>query len=597
MDEFQRQLAGLRQTMVDLDGDGIPDDVPANALSPRYQGEMRSSNTPLGDAVAPYVGTYGGALVSGFDRSMQGAIGDLKGYANSAYEMTGIPNALRGFEAAGAGAAQGDTIKQVGGIAQAGLSALPYAGPAAKAAFATAPRAMATVGAMGMAPVAAQGMFSEAKAQDPDADSKRLQQLYERQGAMQKQVQEATAERDRQAASGKGPKWRAADAKATEIQGQMQALDRQIETLNQRTSPEYLREQEVLRRKQEAGLPFRERYPELAGALPAAGMALAAGVPFALKGAQRLGSFVPGLGKPSRLNSATEAMEKAITNKDSVGIATRNAEINHLLKSESKGSKIKNALLAGGSGGLLAAEARMFPEQYDASMLPEGPQRDAAYKKMTDIRHYLESGAIGAMTGLSGYKAAGIIPERPMNVARARGAQAITRPEFSDDIEMIRQNLGAATRRLPPRSSPTNTPEPPRTPPAGPTQPPAPPSGGTASNNQGSAPAGIGQTGSGTTTGPGSTTNAGISSSRPAPLSKTAKKSILAKFAENNGTITVNELQKIAPKVPTEKLQAQVDALNKAWSDMGAEGFKKALPHITALGGIAGLAIMTRDTE
>ncbi len=623
MDEFNAQIAGLRQAIIDLDNDGVPDapqnamlsgrpknggysvpslpqhnlptDGPRNAMYPaENQGSLKSSNTPFGDRAAAYLGTYGGAVASGFDRSMQGAVSDLKDKVNFLGEASGIPHAMRGMQAAGRGASQGDTIKQVGGLGQAALTALPFVGPAARAAFATAPRAMATVGGMGLAPVAASGLLSEANAGDASGAG-RLDQLYLRQQSMQQELQRAISRRDQEAKSGEGPKFDAAQAAADLVQGQMTTIDREITDIRQRNSPEYKREQEKLRREQEASMPFRERYPEVAGVLPAAGLALSAGLPFGLKAVSRGMSWAPGLGTPSRVMRATEALEGAATSKNAMLVAQKNRELNALLATQNTTSKVGNALTSASAGGALTAEANLFPDQYDAFNLPSGDRQKEAHDRAMDPMAYVERGAIGTLTGLSGYKAAGLIPERPINFGRARGAQAIADPRFANEVTTVRQNMRAATQPLPKPPNPKPTqPEPPMPPNQGQ---PAPSSAGGSKPSSGQ--------GSGTeppTSGPqkpqgggkpesngGKPPKGGDNSVGKPSMSSKNIASVRDRFIANDGKLTIKDWQELAPSITAKQRENLAKKLSDQLQDAGSlDVMRRMSRHLKSGTGIIG---------
>ena len=46
----------------------------------------------------------------------------------------------------------------------------------------------------------------------------------------------------------------------------------------------------------------------------------------------------------------------------------------------------------------------MYPDQYDAFSLPEGPAKSEARERALNPRNYLERALIGSITGVSGYK-------------------------------------------------------------------------------------------------------------------------------------------------------------------------------------------------
>lgn len=253
-----------------------------------------------------------------------------------------------------------------------------------------------------------------------------LQQLYSQRAALAERRDAAIAKRDAEGRTGKGPNWKAADEEAGRLSNELAGLDALIGDEQKRNSPEHRLEMEkkaadlaAEQKAREAATPFRERYPEIAGNLPGVGIALAAGIPFALRGKANLETLLPG-SYPSRVSRATQRGEDAISAQDPVAQALARGELDNLIASQptAMGGAGK-AAMAAGSGGLLAAEAGMFPDQYDAFNLPPGPAQEKAQEQALSIEPYLKRGVVGALTGLSGYKAGDLVPSRTANLARA----------------------------------------------------------------------------------------------------------------------------------------------------------------------------------
>jgi hypothetical protein len=219
---------------------------------------------------------------------------------------------------------------------------------------------------------------------------------------------------------GRGKDWRALKAEADQIESEISGISAQIEA--HRNSPEY--QQDMDRRakeiaadlkKKEAATPWRDRNPGAAAALPAVGMGLAFALPGMAGIKKQAGTLTKG-GFAARLEDAIQTAERGIAS-GKVTPETRVAAgtINNILKQEPKdgfletakrlGSTAGQTVAAGTAGGLLSAEASLYPDQFDAYNLPDGPTKDKARERALDPKNYLERGAIGSITGMSGYKA------------------------------------------------------------------------------------------------------------------------------------------------------------------------------------------------
>ena len=503
--------------------------------------EMRSGNTDFGDYVAQHLGPEAGRTASIIDQGLQTA-------KPVAAEMTGVPTAERGLGNVAEGMVEGDPARVVGGAAQTALAALPYG--AARTAFATVPRALGTTATAAGAPMAASGALTPG---DASAQNDVLSRLYEDRNGLVDARSAAQAEMDKQARTGRGPKYKAARREYEKAQRRVETLDKRISKMEYEGSAEFKAKQ-----------PFRERYPEVASQLPGAAMAVAAGVPFALRGASRAGSFLPG-SKASRFARATHNVEQAIESGNALTAARGARELQAMMPSQASNltSNIGNPLAAAATGGALAAEAQMFPEQYDYFNLP--PDSDGyrqAAETLSDPTNWLKRGGFGMALGLSGYKAAGALPGRSPDVSRAKAAASVVDPTLSDDVMAIRQNVRSVRERLPTSPSGLGT---------GQNTQLSPTSKTTAVSNQRTAT---------DTPKPQSTETAPRSAPqaqqkppkktdkpRSPTLSKKAKVEIAEEFLKNKGSMTQNQGKVLAPKVESEKIKEFLDKLRRMHKD------------------------------
>lgn len=174
-------------------------------------------------------------------------------------------------------------------------------------------------------------------------------------------------------------------------------------------------------RKSAAGKPFRERYPEVAGALPGVGLGLAAALPFAIATKRNASSFFPS-SPEGQVRGAIARNQSARQTGDAAQVAITKQELaNHVDAAPTLSKELMKAGAAGASGGALAAESSMFPDQYDAFNLPEGKLKNEARDRALSIGNYAERGVIGAITGLSGYEAGSFLtPYRGANMSLAK---------------------------------------------------------------------------------------------------------------------------------------------------------------------------------
>jgi hypothetical protein len=305
------------------------------------------------------------------------------------------------------------------------------------------------------------GGSSEAGSAEESAEVNRLQQLYSQQADLNRRRSEAEAEANAEARTGKGPNWQRAAAKVQAIDTEMAGLNRLIAEEQKRNSPEFQMELEQKRKDAEraeaarnANTPFRERYPDLAAALPVAGTALAAGIPFLLKAKGNLGSFLPG-SYAGQIRRGISETEKAIEAGNATTTALRARELETLAANQpTVGGELGKTAMAGASGGILSAEAGMFPDQYDGIFggLPEGPERDKARARALDLGAFAERAGMGAVTGASGYKAGDLLPKSRPQIERALSLSGILKGGFGDDVVAVSSNLAPRSPAVSPKA-------------------------------------------------------------------------------------------------------------------------------------------------
>lgn len=149
------------------------------------------------------------------------------------------------------------------------------------------------------------------------------------------------------------------------------------------------------------------------------------------------------------MSTATRQTEKAIASSDPKAATAGAKRLQSMIESKpGMMSDAGKAGMAAGAGGALTAEANMFPDQYDAFNLPEGEAKEKARAKALDIPSYLERGAVGTLTGLSGYKAGDLIPKRTPDIDRAKAAAGILSPNYLDDVRNVTRNLHGEPENL-----------------------------------------------------------------------------------------------------------------------------------------------------
>ena len=119
MDEFNAQLAALRQTLVDLDGDGIPDG--------QFAGEA-SYQVPTNVLPGPslYPGHENFEPMTGVQREQSRRMATGDGLSNALVSMTGLPMINQGVNDANSGMRSGNPMQVARGVGTTALGAMPW---------------------------------------------------------------------------------------------------------------------------------------------------------------------------------------------------------------------------------------------------------------------------------------------------------------------------------------------------------------------------------------------------------------------------------------------------------------------------------------
>ena len=124
MDEFNAQLAGLRQAMVDLDGDGVPD-APQNAMmTDRPNKRQIRQRAALFESMDPMTASQ----IESSRRAVADALFQQQApaVAQGAFELTGLPTMARGVSDVDQGIRTGNVAQGAAGVGQVALGALPF---------------------------------------------------------------------------------------------------------------------------------------------------------------------------------------------------------------------------------------------------------------------------------------------------------------------------------------------------------------------------------------------------------------------------------------------------------------------------------------
>lgn len=387
---------------------------------------------------------YATALRQGNSQSEQPPQdGALMRYLKRSGEALGrIPSDL--YEMGVGGAAQGAAEAAAGvGVLPPGLGAGARAGAemAGNAVQAAPKLSSALLGTLGVTAAP-----SEAGETDP------LMDLYSQRAALNQRLQPAVQRREANRPRNRVPNAKVdvqffeADGEVKNLEAQISGVTGRIDAETKKNSPE-----ERARIKQELALkeantPFREKHPTLSSALAGGGVAAATVVPFLLRGKANLGTFAPG-STAGRIAGSADDLTAAIGKNDSMAATLSAKNLDELAKTEpgkfaGPAKEVGKTAAASGSGGALAAELSMVPDQLDAALLPEGEAKDAAWGRITDPNAYKDRAIVGALGGLSGYKIGDIVPKRTPDFARARSMSSILKDDFGSDLSRVKTNLG-----------------------------------------------------------------------------------------------------------------------------------------------------------
>lgn len=358
-------------------------------------------------------------------------------WGDLAWTATGIPMAQEGIADIGKGTLPG-ALSGAGKLAGAGIGYVPLAGPAARGIMTAASKApVATAAGAGGAVALVPG----------EADSQVTRRTQNRIAEQDAAARRRTEEEERNKESA-----RKDEAERARIARANRASD----------AAEKDRLAEVERNK-----TFAQKYPEWADALPGIGVGIAAGVPFAGKAlSQRV------------RNAPVRQWDAALKGADEAATAGKVAPLNNnLAKLDQFNRAMPDGTLpaqtswmptasAAGFGAAAGMEARAFPDQWNAYNLPpSNPERDASMARMTDLSQLWKYGALGAASGMGGYKAGSwLVPDKTGPIQASQGmvarygagtgddaATALSRDAFrQQEINGIRQASPAVPQLSPP---------------------------------------------------------------------------------------------------------------------------------------------------
>lgn len=313
--------------------------------------------------------------------------------AKLAYLLSGAQMAKEGLESAREGSLAGDPIRAAGGLGQAVLGALPGMGRAAAPLYETMPRLAAMLTAGTVAPMAAEGAFSSSPAEAGERSSP-LEGLYADRSRLSDQLQAATAARDAEARTGKGPKFLAADAEVKRLTSQIGGLDSMIRDENEKTSPAAIArqkqadyEQDQANKRAELDKPFAERHPYINEAMTVGAPALAAGLSFAgMRGIANKG------------NKLLSELLKAREAGDTIGMQEAAARLSAWENPVTRYSKQAAAFALPAT---LPVDMRLMGDTIDKYTLPtDSKAQNAARDRLADIPQYLKDSEQALVSGL-----------------------------------------------------------------------------------------------------------------------------------------------------------------------------------------------------
>jgi len=359
---------------------------------------------------------------------------------DTALELTGVPGMVRGSSNVARGIAEGDPIRGAGGLLEAGISAVPYAGAlgripmaVARQAFATVPRTAAVLGTAGALnsysddALAAQKNAAQAIAEDPEVKA-----LEVRRREALKDIERINAQHAR-------------SGKQTQIEA-LKPYQKIFDDINEKIT----KAEDRARQRFMDQATFREKYPGLPGAMFGAGLGVAGGLPL-LKGVLERASdrFTRRPGIEKAAENVSNAFAGGLSDAETAAAQTI---LRNKLASWDRGhsglgaaSKYVGAI---GTGALTGAEASQLPEQIDyITNEPGHPAREkavAAFQNPDYWKERIGPAALGAGAGLFGSKLPNLAPKNTEFLAAARELADRGRPPSA-----MQQIMGIFSRKGP----------------------------------------------------------------------------------------------------------------------------------------------------
>ena len=484
MRRLERQTASSFPEMVASNPRGWGNAPPPS----EFQGEARSANTPMGDAVAQATGSpLAGSLATGAENISRGVVG-------TAYGLTGIPMAAEGGANLAKAVESGSPMRGVGAAAEVGLAALPFTGKVARAAFSTLPRGIATGTVYGTAPAVAAGTMlgsdeagaqsrkktSQAKAPaqpegPPPDDGLAPEQRQRRDTLNRKLTQEnwlPKVERDELQGLNKISADYASQRNATaqeneRLRGAAQAEAERIAATSkaQRDADAEKAKAEEASRKKSANESIRDKYPEVMPFVAPITAAIAGGIGAKIKGSavsafnekmtELSGRWQDAIGRANRARPGSPAHARAVEEANGIG-----AQFEAL---EKKG--------AGGTGKAIAVGASVgevgtfLPDEIDLMRAAPGselqknvlqPYVDDPYLIAKRIGQGVLTGGGPALAGseYAGRKVSTAPSYRGETDALARPGPQAQSQSRSASWRPQEQSAGPSNTLLPQRSSP-----------------------------------------------------------------------------------------------------------------------------------------------
>jgi hypothetical protein len=382
---------------------------------------------------------------------------DAKAAAASAVDPLGIPSAAVGLYSPGARDAWRGTYESrpfagtVGGVV-APFGAYAKGAKAAGEALEASPKLSTAI-------LAGMGMTGGSDEAAPATLTKRQQREIELENTRKgnDQARELEAER---------------------VRGELEVKKGTAQAEADRAQKEADRQRQAQIDQDERNKPFREKYAPIADKLPAVGLAAAMGIPYAGKVVSQFVRSAPA----RMLSGEVAATRAAAAAKDVDAVSTTTPTMASILKDYKTGEasmheasgvlpSLKRNAGAAVVGGGLSAEGTMFPDQWDAAMLPDGKGKDDARERAMNPMNYLERGAMGAMTGIGGLHipvyaktpetaiASGLIKKygtTPESAAKAIYASPIAEAKQQATLsDVLRKGLQPAPQPLTAQARPT----------------------------------------------------------------------------------------------------------------------------------------------